>query len=412
MTPYYFENGIKIFLGDCRETMQGIADNSIDAIVTDPPYALTSVSRNGSPRTNDPETPYGRTRLGSDRGFMGKTWDTGKIVHDPAFWMDMLRIAKPGAHLLAFGGSRTFHRLACAIEDAGWEIRDTVMWIYGSGFPKSLNLKDEWAGFGTALKPAHEPIMVARKPLDGTVAENVQRWGVGALDIDGCRVGTEERFNNPSRPTSVSRKTRVEQGYRPTEGNWPGSPGGLVCGRWPANLIHDGSEEVVGLFPEAPRQLADASLNAEARKAQAVYGAMRKGRAGEPSATSKNNGEVGFNMRPGARRVDCGSAARFFYTAKASGEDRGNEEWEALPLFSEAARSIRNPHPTVKPLALMRYLIKLVTREGHQILDPFMGSGSTLVAAKQISRKAIGCELEREYIETAERRLSRISGTE
>lgn len=347
-----------VHTGDCRDVMRAIEDSSIDAVITDPPYGL---------------------------GFMGKAWDRG--VPGAEFWAEMIRCAKPGAHLLAFGGTRTHHRMMCAIEDAGWELRDTIMWIYGSGFPKSHNLPD---GRGTALKPAWEPIIMARKPLIGSVAANVQQFGTGALNIDMCRVewpdGVAPEIGTPGWGGPAKKSTAV-----------PGQEGATVerrppsqLGRWPANVIHDGSEEVLAAFPDAPGQIANASTNAEALKTQNAYGAMRRGRGDEPSADSENAGTVGFKMRPGMRRLDAGSAARFFYCAKASKADRGEG----------------NTHPTVKPTELMRHLCRLVTPRGGTILDPFCGSGSTGKAAVLEWCNFVGIDLEAEYTAIAERRIA------
>src|SRR5689334_7152607 len=248
--PYQQTDRFSLFCGDCREVLATLSDCSVDSVVCDPPYHLTQVSRAGSPRHNDPETPYGRTRIG-ERGFMGKTWDGGDVAHDPVVWFECLRVLKPGSHLLAFGGSRTYHRMACAIEDAGFEIRDQIMWLYGSGFPKSHNLEAPWDGWGTALKPAHEPIVVARKSIRGTVEENVLRYGTGALNIDDCRVPTDDKLSGSGTPPLSYAGTNP----RPYHTN--AVPIGCFQhenGRWPANVIHDGSEEVLAVFPEAPGQ--------------------------------------------------------------------------------------------------------------------------------------------------------------
>jgi site-specific DNA-methyltransferase (adenine-specific) len=394
--------------------MPTLAAGSVDSIVSDPPYGLS---------------------------FMGKGWDHG--VPGQSFWAEALRVAKPGAHLLAFGGTRTYHRLACAIEDAGWEIRDCVMWVYGSGFPKSMDVSKaidkaagaerevvgqrttgvgtgngstplmgdgnrditapataaarQWAGWGTALKPAWEPIIVARKPLDGTVAANVLKYGTGAINVDGCRVGTDGGCKGAG---------RGPQGAVHGDGlNGAFAPAVLGLGRWPANLIHDGSDEVVGLFPETTSN-------------------VRK-----PSGKD-DRGIPGFVMRrvdsDERGHCDSGSAARFFYCAKASKADRDEGlEGFALRSASECCEDrepgsagldnpragagrtsgARNIHPTVKPTSLMRYLCRLVTPPGGVVLDPFTGSGSTGKGAMLEGFRFIGIEREAEYLEIARARI-------
>jgi DNA modification methylase len=379
---------VRLLTGDCRQVLKALPDASVDASVTDPPYEL---------------------------GFMGKAWDSTGIATDPAVWSEVLRVLKPGAYLLAFGGTRTYHRLACAIEDAGFEIRDQVGWAFGSGFPKSHN--GEWGG--TALKPAWEPICMARKPLIGTVEANWRKHGTGALNIDGCRIGDSKNV-----PASVSRKaapvncygTFAEYGEKPGVGGHDAN-----LGRWPANLIHDGSDEVLASFPDAPGQIADARTDGEVKFGN-VYSPMRYGRAGESSADSDNAGAVGFKMKPGQRRVDSGSAARFFYCAKADRADR-NDGLHGMPerqsgMVSNtsgqhitrrdggAPKPAANHHPTVKPTDLMRYLCRLVTPKGGTVLDPFAGSGSTLKAAELEGFAAIGIELQAEYVEIARRRIA------
>lgn len=360
---------------DCRGVMDlYLEDNSVDAIVTDPPYGLS---------------------------FMGRHWDHG--VPGVEFWERAFRVLKPGGHLLAFGGPRTYHRLTCAIEDAGFEIRESCMWLFAQGFPKSLNISKaidkaagaerevteviynysgekrncmagdysgnrvitapatdaakQWEGWGSALKPAHEPICVARKPFPGTLANNVLQWGVGGLNIDKCRVGTE-----------------IVEAGRAGRGDCDGYSGGLKgqetggssMGRWPANVIHDGSDEVLALFPDSKGQLAATG----SRTQGALYGAVDAGVSG---------------IQP---RNDAGSAARYFYCSKASKKDRDG-----------------STHPTMKPTDLMRYLCRLVTPPGGIVLDPFMGSGSTGKAALREGFRFIGCELEAEYHAIAQARL-------
>ena len=364
---------LEVIHGDCLSVMAGMEPNSVDAIVTDPPYGLE---------------------------FMGKEWDHG--VPGVHFWTEAERILKPGGYLLAFGGTRSHHRIWAAIEDAGFEIRNTIMWVYGSGFPKSHNLKGEWQGFGTALKPAYEPICVARKPLDGTVAENVLKWGVGAMDIDGCRISTGDNLKGGAH----------SGGYRarPEYSSTDSAEGAIALsrlrsgvgeyrqpsGRWPANLIHDGSEEVVGLFPDS----------------QSGANPSRRGGLGY-------HGGNGQDECDAPRGAEAGSAARFFYCAKASRKEReaGCEgipidekefRWNKAGEWTNDTTKARNHHPTVKPLALMEYLVRLITRQGHTVLDPFAGSGTTGIACANLGREFIGIEKEAEYCEIAERRIGRL----
>lgn len=363
-----------LHLGDCLETLRGMPDNSVDSVVTDPPYGLS---------------------------FMGKKWDYD--VPSTEIWAECLRVLKPGGHLLAFAGTRTQHRMAVRIEDAGFEIRDMIAWVYGSGFPKSHNLQGEHEGWGTALKPSLEPITVARKPFKATVAANVLVFGTGALNIDACRVGSEST-------------ARTQRG---TTKSWEGGSfsgevsTGSDSGRWPANLIHDGSPEVIAAFPDAPGQLAAASTSDTQRAGQNCHGMMKRGRGNEASASSENAGTVGFKMKPGARRLDAGSAARFFYCAKTSRKDRNDGLTDPGPQFAhgntlrkvENTETVGNTHPTVKPTDLMAYLLRLVTPPGGTALDPFMGSGSTGKAAMREGFRFIGCELDEKYMAIAKARI-------
>lgn len=430
---------IRIMQGDCREVMKTLADASVDSIVCDPPYHLTQASRGGHARTNNPMTPHGRTRIG-DKGFMGMVWDGGDTFFQPDTWAGALRVLKPGGHLLAFGGTRTYHRLACAIEDAGFEIRDMGAWFYGSGFPKSTNpckctvhidsgnvdafgwklcaTCGKQFELGTALKPALEPICVARRPLIGTIAKNIAAHGTGALNIDGCRIlnDGEIRPANTGRGAIPARHSDVE----PRAGGVVAQPHEL--GRWPANLMHDGSDAVLSVFPQAPGQMADASSSSGSRKTQNVYGAMRRGRGDEPTANADNHGAVGFKLKPGARRLGEGSAARFFYCAKADRADR-NDGLDGMPLRQSGMVSntsgqhmtrrdggapppAANHHPTVKPTDLMRNLVRLVTPPNGTVLDICIGSGSTLKAAELEGFSAIGIEIDPEYIAIARRRIA------
>lgn len=366
--------------GDCLEVMRGMADNSVDAIVTDPPYGLS---------------------------FMGKKWDYD--VPSVEVWAECLRVLKPGGHLLAFAGTRTQHRMAVRIEDAGFEIRDMIAWVYGSGFPKShsigkaidreagergavgkrfvaaggdlpspernyddpplvLEAAKQWQGWGTALKPALEPVTVARKPLVGTVAENVLAHGTGALNIDGCRVPVDPEADAAQLRT-MSRSQRDGDdgwGMSTVSGDTPQVV--RSDGRWPANLIHDGGEEVLACFPDTKGGVA-----------------VRRNSGGNTFGGDKPKpqmDDIGYG--------DSGSAARFFYCAKASKRDRDEG----------------NNHPTVKPTDLMRYLCRLVTPPGGTVLDPFMGSGSTGKAAKLEGLNFIGIEREAEYVAIAEARIA------
>ena len=484
--PYYSKDGIVIFCGDCREILPKLPPNSVDSIVTDPPYGL---------------------------GFMGKAWDHSVPSSD--VWRESLRVLKPGGHLLAFAGTRTQHRMACRIEDAGFEIRDMIAWVYGSGFPKSLDVSKaidkaagidtkrfkawlrsvieksgitrkeldsccgftmrfdtpyeddkigwgvslpspekwaviktvlgvgstewdvllgrvwrgragdlvspndsmsggnfqrtskgkpvteaarQWDGWGTALKPALEPITVARKPLSGTVAQNVLEHGTGAINVDGCRVGTEEslgRFNHErSGGTSYVVQCR--------DGMIDNSTG---KGRFPANLIHDGSEEVLRLFPKNAGACAAASGPTLRNGSESVARGRYNGLRGDP-----------------AFHGDSGSAARFFYCAKASRSEREEGCAGIDPVQMDDSRKEGDPggdnprnrgvskrgnsHPTVKPLALMRYLVRLVTPPGGVTLDMFTGSGSTGIAAFQEGKRFIGIEIEEKYCEIAVKRLA------
>lgn len=380
--------------GDCRALMADMAEASIDSIVTDPPYELTSARPGGrSPATQ------GKVM----KGFMGMAWDGSGVAFDPETWAAALRVLKPGGWLVAFSGARTYHRMACAIEDAGFEIRDQIMWIYGSGFPKGGN-RD---GKGTCLKPAHEPIVLARKPLIGSVAANEARFGTGAINIDACRVHADDAQGG----TYTVKRLKPGATLEKTGGNWRPEEGGALyhgemkAGRWPANIIHDGSADVVAAFPAAPGQQAR-SLSDGSAHGNKVYGRM-------------------LNAGPVHEPRDAGgSAARFFYCAKASKADRdegldafepqafvqfqtGNGESGAASSLSEGRDTqYRNTHPTVKPEALMRWLVRLVTPEGGLVLDPFTGSGSTGKAAMLEDRRFVGCELTDEYIPIARARIA------
>ena len=367
-------NAVSLYHADCRDALRRLPDACIDSVVTDPPYALVSIvkrfgGKNSAPAQHGKDGLYAR----ASAGFMGKTWDTGETAFAVEFWEEVLRVLKPGGHVLAFSGTRTQHRLVCAIEDAGFEIRDQIGWLYGTGFPKNHAVRgiDEFEGWGTALKPAWEPICVARKPLIGTVAANMLEHRTGAINIAGCRID----YASPEDMAGATPQGRV---VWPTGGNLAG--GGIdaerkeferpaLTGRFPANIIHDGSDEVIASFP------AD-------RKGFSA-GGRRPGQANRRNVIPGigSGGEV-------VHYGDNGSAARFFYSAKASKADRAGSK-----------------HPTVKPVDLMRYLCRLVTPPGGIVLDPFAGSGTTLVAAELEGFKVIGCEREDEYVADIARRF-------
>ena len=390
-------SGVSILHGNCLDVLKTMEDNSIDSVVTDPPYGLS---------------------------FMGKKWDYD--VPSEEIWAECLRVLKPGGHLLAFAGTRTQHRMAVRIEDAGFEIRDMIAWVYGSGFPKSLDVSkalaknvyvqardlqgveseaDKYKGWGTALKPALEPITVARKPLIGTVAENVLAHGTGGLNIDGCRVGTSKNVPASPKTAQASAHTVSLPGNQGTSG-WDAN-----VGRWPANMIHDGSEEVLVGFPQAPGQQGDLK------------------ETGRPRPSSGRFGDMPPPHAHAARIETDKSAARFFYCPKASKKDRdeGLDRFRTVTVFkgTHEGRNLDNPkchlggmqsatgkntHPTVKPTDLMRYLCRLVTPPNGTVLDPFMGSGSTGKAAMLEGFNFIGIEREAEYIEIAKARIEAVRG--
>jgi site-specific DNA-methyltransferase (adenine-specific) len=355
---------------------------------------------------------------------MGKQWDGGDIAFRPELWAEVLRVLKPGGHLLAFSGSRTYHRMACAIEDAGFEIRDQIMWLYGSGFPKSLDVSKaidraagarrerlplasgalnsgtangwngssphsvtaplagtrqidipatdaarQWQGWGSALKPSHEPLVLARKPLIGTVADNVLAHGTGAINVDGCRIGSEvitthSRGLNTASPCHPGARTVEDAGRKTRQDFVVEAP---RVGRWPSNVIHDGSDEV-----------------------EEAFAAFGERRPGERPAKRSGIGFHGGSDGTSDERVmlDAGTASRFFYTAKADAEDR-----------------LGSSHPTVKPLDLIQYLVRLITPPGGTVLDLFAGTGTTGEAAFREGMLAVLIEREAEYLADIERRM-------
>lgn len=374
-------DGVELLHGDCRELIKTLPDNSVDSIVTDPPYEL---------------------------GFMGKAWDSSGIAYDSALWAECLRVLKPGGHLLAFGGSRTYHRLACAVEDAGFEIRDQIMWVYGSGFPKSHNVSkaidkaagvefssqpaagvgfmnatddgynttlnrltrsgettpeaQQWVGWGTALKPAHEPIVMARKPFAGSVAGNVLAWGTGAINIDASRIG-EGTGEIKTYEVADMRGGNFGQDKERYADREKLTYTTIDQGRFPANFIHDGSDEVLDIAGEAAR----------------FFYCAKPGKA-------ERNAGLGHLDEVAAPKLDGGAFVS--------------------PTGHDSTKTVaRNFHPTVKPLALMRYLIRMVTPPGGTVLEPFAGSGTTLMAAVMEGFNAIGCELTADYLPIIEGRV-------
>lgn len=384
---------IDIRHGDCLEVLQAMPDGSVDAVVTDPPYGLS---------------------------FMGKKWDYD--VPSVEVWAECLRVLKPGGHLLAFAGTRTQHRMAVRIEDAGFKIRDMIAWVYGSGFPKSLdvskaidkaagaerevvgtytvsndirggNLKKgsasplerditapatqaarQWQGWGTALKPALEPITVARKPLAGTVAANVLAHGTGAINVDGCRVPSE-----PGRPLVVSDRRDGNNVYRDGLQGSRSVLGGTDAGRWPANLIHDGSAEVSDIFPKTD------------------------------AGTSDTAARFFYTAKASKRDRDEGLAQMPTVTADPYGQHRGRRmEGNDTRIDGKPPSTGKNHHPTVKPTDLMRYLCRLVTPPGGIVLDPFCGSGSTGKAAVLEGFRFIGIERDPQYVKIARARVAAV----
>jgi site-specific DNA-methyltransferase (adenine-specific) len=494
-----------LFRGDCIEVMRTMPEASVDAIVTDPPYALTGKSRGGSPRTNDPKTPFGRHQLQSKAsgGFMGLKWDSE--LPPVEMWQEALRVAKPGAHLLAFGGTRTYHRLVCAIEDAGWEIRDALCWLYGSGMPKSLDVskaidkaagvkRDDkfegaitvgragptgnkrcekcgkwlvsgspcqcprpqdaavtpeaarWSGWGTALKPSVEFIVLARKPLVGTVARNVQQYGTGALNIDACRIGDGVggwggmgRYNADRATWNDATSGLKDGAARPTVGRWPGNvllshhPDCKPVGtkRVPTSNGYvdaaQGTEETVEVWEcvsECPVRMLDeqsGSGGSGSGKVKVSAGTKHSGTWSDGATGMHAAGRTNVGVRDFG---DSGGASRFFYTAKPSRSERDDglevedefpvtdgQKWNPGGIAARRAAAgqgrMRNSHATVKPLALMEYLIKLVTPPGGVVLDPFLGSGTTAVACARLGVRCVGIDLEPQYAQIAVARVRR-----
>ena len=407
MQPFFERDNLSLYCGDCRDVLAALPENSVDCVATDPPYGIS---------------------------FMEKDWD--QAVPGPEYWRAVARVCKPGAMLLAFGGTRTYHRLTGAIEDAGWEIRDCLMWLYGQGFPKAADVGKmidkskgatrevvgdkldrpgyhlcegkgngcygggnglhapgtdarlraaqitapataeaaKWTGFASALKPAWEPIVLAMKPLDGTQAHNALTWGVAGMNIDAARIGENPgyKYNADRNGTTFhgQQGERIKQSAAKKGSQFIES----TKGRWPANLLLD--EEAAAQLDEQTGTLTSGSNNVRTKPGDGYHGGM--GNAGDV--------QVSYG--------DSGGASRFFYVGKATRKERGPG----------------NDHATVKPLDLMKYLLTLLsTPDGGVILDPFAGSGTTLLAAQQLCRPCIGVELSQHNCEIAKSRLERIA---
>jgi site-specific DNA-methyltransferase (adenine-specific) len=456
---------ITLLPGDCRETLRTLAANSVDSVVCDPPYEL---------------------------GFMGRAWDASGIAYSVDLWREVYRVLKPGGHLVAFGGTRTSHRMTCAIEDAGFEIRDSLHWLYGSGFPKSHDVskaldkaagaerpvvgidtrnltsgtgigslqkawKDtggrqytaglshdnqvaesggipitapatalaaRWAGWGTALKPAHEPIVLARKPLAGTVAATVAAWGTGGINVDACRVGTDVITSNGQASASLQQAC-LDHGIRKYAKGLPGAdhPPSEHIGRWPPNVLLTHSAACNGhCAPDCPvaaldRQSGERTSVRSARggaSGNKVYGKFAEATGYECGYTDTGGASRFFPVLP----WDPATDVPFMYQPKASRAERnagcaglperesdvfGDDEW------GRRERNVKpstNHHPTVKPVALMRWLVRLVTPPGGTVLDPFAGSGSTGVACVLEGCAAILCEQDPDYLAIAQARIA------
>lgn len=478
----YSENkNYKLYNGNMLDMLEVIEKESIDSIVTDPPYGLTSITKRfgkeGAAPASTKNNDGSFARL--SKGFMGKEWDGSGIEYNIDTWKKCYEVLKPGGYLLAFGGSRTYHRIACAIEDAGFEIRDTIMWLYGSGFPKSMNIglaidkkngvdnrtgniktdgkatnsgsgcyncnngkdnsmkqkyeeriaQNEWQGWGTALKPSFEPIIVARKPFKGSCVDNIIKYGVGGINIDECRV-EYEKTTNPA-TNSLYRQQNADKYKQVVGGELSNGAVSWTSGK---NGVNEG-----GRFP------ANTILTYDETDFEEVCGGFSNTKTGNIKPhKNKSSGVCNFNTQNETVNYfngDSGSASRYFYCAKANKKDRdeGLEGFEATTdnakgngldrvcefcgasqltpekclceTKSWITKPKKNTHPTVKPTQLMQYLVRLVTPNGGTILDPFNGSGSTGKAVMYENKernknyKYIGIELTEEYLPIAKARI-------
>ncbi|OZC80232.1 hypothetical protein CH274_13435 [Rhodococcus sp. 06-418-5] len=398
MTIHYVDDVVTLHHGDCLDVLRTLEDCSVDSVVTDPPYGISFMGKEWdgaaireaalrdreTRRSLGPESASrpGRTKARSSSAYGNEAIIAGPVRGGREFqeWCEgwateCLRVLKPGGHLVSFGGSRTWHRLAAAVEDSGFEIRDSIAWLYGSGFPKSLNLP---GGLGTALKPAFEPIVVGRKKLAGTVAMNVLAHGTGALNIDACRVGTEQRTNPAGSASSLHRVSRVEQGYRETLTSSVGVES-EVSGRWPMNVTLDESQ-VDELDRQSGTRAAGGNVSGD-----------------EQSATGDNGIYGHYDRAAWSGYGDTGGASRFFPTFR----------YEAKAPASERPSVDDVQHPTVKPLDLMRWLVRLVTPPNGVVLEPFAGSGTTAEACVHEHMRCIAIEREADYLPLIVARLSK-----
>lgn len=408
-------NAYTLHTGDCKDVLKTLPDNSIDSVVTDPPYGL---SNHRPVDVIDCLSAWLKSEAycPNKRGFMGQTWDAW--VPGPEVWKEVFRVLKPGGHIAVFAGSRTHDLMAIALRLSGFEFRETLMWIYSQGFPKSLNVSKaidkaagseylpepkparQWEGWGTALKPAFEPILLFRKPLEGTVANNVLKHGTGALHIDACRVSLDPEADASQLRTMMRNERNSDDGWGMSNTPDSGAEAQVVSesGRFPANVLHDGSEEVLALFPHS------------------TSGAMKQGtqRAAQDHPGSVCYRVLGGNITTRDPPKSEGSAARFFYCAKISRKDRHEGLTDPGPQFKhnatlrqvENTETAGNKHPTVKPTQLMRWLVRLITPPGGIVLDPFMGSGSTGKAAVLEGMRFTGIEQNPTWVAVATARIN------
>lgn len=403
----------RVIHGDCTAVLRDLAHERmlVDAVVTDPPYHLASiVSRLGAPDAAPIQSGATGVYARSSQGFMGQQWDGGDVAFRIDTWRRVFEVMKPGAHLIAFAATKGYHRMVCAIEDAGFEIRDMVPWLYGTGFPKSHNLDGSWEGWGTGLKPAIEPVVLAQKPISETSIEaNVRRWGVGALNIDACRIhssdvaydreGEETQDRRYTADGAVNLAAKPGRRYKVKRfapgadinknGVWKQEAvfeGELKPGRWPANVCHDGSAEVLEAFAEYGERGAVAPVHTRnSDKFRSTYGAF-KGNVDEAGSTF---------------RGDNGTAARFFYSSKATQGERifecricGQHRLGKLDCDHVNYRT----HPTVKPVSLMRWYVEMVTPPGGLVLDPFAGTGTTAAAAFEAGFQSLMIEADENHV--------------